>query len=107
MSWYLPFGAWGKKETKEESDAKPEAPGLEADDVAAWNFYWQNSRTFVREFGLMSNRLDRVGYEGVAEEIFLSKLSDIHDMKLQHDIDAAKEETGEKPDFVVTGAENG
>ena len=106
MSWYLPFGAWGKKETKEEADAKPEAPGLEADDIAAWNFYWQNARAFVREFGLMSSRLDRVGYEGVAEEIFLSKLSDIHDMVKEHAA-IAKENAGEKPEVVIEGAENG
>ncbi len=104
MSWYLPFGAWGKKETKEEADAKPEAPGLEADDAAAWNFYWQNKR--VREVGLMPKCLADAGYEGVAEDIFFSKLSAIHEMTDEHDRQQAQTTT-DKPDFELTGAENG
>jgi hypothetical protein len=104
LSWYLPFGAWGKKETKEEADAKPEMPGLEADDEAAWNFYWQNKR--AREIGLMPKGLADAGYEGVAEDIFFAKLSAIHEMTADKER-ITQEDVEEKPDFTATGAENG
>lgn len=107
MSWYLPFGAWGKKETKEEADAKPEAPELEADDAAAWNFYWENARAFVREFGLMEARIAELSYEGVAKSIFLERLSAIHDMVKEKRAQVAREPAEEKPAVTIEGAENG
>lgn len=108
MSWYLPFGAWGKKETKEEADAKPEAPGLEADDAAAWNFYWTNAKAFVRDYGLMPMLLRELRISGVANrEIFLEKVCAIHDMAIAKHAEKAKEDVGEKPDFEIAGAENG
>lgn len=107
MSWYLQFGAWGKKETQEAADAKPEAPELGADDTAAWNFYWENARAFVREFGLMESRIAKLSYEGVAELIFMDRLCAIHDMVIRKREEAAREPAEERPAMTIEGAENG
>jgi hypothetical protein len=107
LSWYSQFGAWGKKETKEEADAKPEAPELGADDAVAWNFYWENARAFVREFGLMEMRIAEMSYEGVAKSIFIERLSAIHEMVIGKRAEAAREPAEEKPAVTIEGSENG
>ena len=107
MSWYLPFGAWGKKETKEAADAKPEAPDLEADDAAAWNFYWRTARAYVRDYGLMPMFIKELEMEGIAKEIFLEKVFAVHDMTIEKHAQMAKEESKEKPEATIYGVENG
>ena len=81
---------------------------MEADDAAAWNFYWSNATAFVAEFGLMAGRLAAQGLEGVAEEIFVSKLSAIHVMVADKRERMEKSEAGkEAPEVVIAGDENG
>jgi len=54
-------------------------PTLEADDVHAWNFYMRNARTFVRDFSLMPHLIARMQFDGIALDIFMQKLCEIHD----------------------------
>lgn len=73
----------------------------------AWNFYMTEATPFARDFGLMNGRIAEIPFESVAKSIFVQKLSAVHNAVMEHAAREAKEETGEKPDFVVTGAENG
>jgi hypothetical protein len=107
LPWYSQFGAWGKKETEEAADAKPDAPELGADDVAAWNFYWRTARSYVRDYGLMPMFIRELGMKGVAKEIFLEKVCAIHDMTIEKRAQVAREGSGEKSEIVMEGSENG
>jgi len=81
---------------------------LEADDVAAWNFYMREATPFVREFGLMDGRIADMPYDGVAKSVFIDKLSAVHGALMERDAKAAKDEAGkETPEVVIAGAENG
>lgn len=51
---------------------------MEADDHDAWIFYCRHATLFVQEFGLMKSRLDRLGYVGLARDVFEDRLSLIH-----------------------------
>jgi hypothetical protein len=85
---------------------------MEDDDVEAWNFYWRNAVPFVQDYGLMGERVRRLGLTGVAREIFEDKLSAIHNKKLERQVRDMKEdaEAGAKRkpgDITLVGSENG
>jgi hypothetical protein len=80
---------------------------LEGDDIMAWNFYMTEATPFVRDFGLMNGRIAEIPFEGVAKSIFVKKLSAVHNAVMEHAASMAKEETGEKPEVVIEGSENG
>lgn len=46
----------------------------------AWNFYQAHATGFARVYGLMSDRMRRVGYQGAEEALFFAKLAEIHEM---------------------------
>jgi len=84
---------------------------MEASDVRAWNFYWQNATSYVKEFGLMNERMARLGLMGTEREIFETMLSAIHDKHLEAQVRNMREdqEAGgkRKPgDLALTGDEN-
>lgn len=54
-------------------------PPLEADDMAAWSFYCRNATPFIEKYGLMGSRLAEYGLSGVAKDIFIDRLSTIHE----------------------------
>lgn len=74
-----------------------------------WNFYMRTATPFVKDFGLMNDRIRDVGISGVANKgIFLEKLSAIHNAVMEWANGEASKEAGrKKPDFVVEGSENG
>ena len=82
---------------------------LEADDIAAWNFYMTTATPYVRDFGLMADCLKDLGIEGVANKsIFREKQSALHTALMERDAARAKKEGGEeKPEVVIEGSENG
>jgi hypothetical protein len=81
---------------------------MEADDMTAWNFYMRTATPFVRDFGLMNGRIADMPYEGVAREIFVEKLSAVHNAIMERVVAAAKEDGDEeKPQIVLEGNENG
>ncbi len=80
-----------------------DAPTLEADDVAAWNFYQRTATAFVRDFGLMDSRIREMKIKGVAREIFLEKLSAIHDAHIERHAGEGGKTKGED----IEGDENG
>lgn len=84
-----------------------DAPTLEADDVAAWNFYQQEATPFAREFGLMDVRIAELSFDGVARSIFVAKLSAIHNAMTDHAERKAKEAGEDKPEPFAEGDENG
>jgi hypothetical protein len=81
---------------------------METDDIAAWNFYQREATPFVRKFGLMDARIADVPFDGVARSIFIEKLSAVHGATMERDAREAKDEaSGEKPEVVIEGSENG
>jgi len=52
-------------------------------DQWAINFYVEHATPFVQEFGLMPKFMDELGLGGIERQIFLAKLSAIHDMMLR------------------------
>lgn len=55
------------------------APALVGHDLEVWNFYCAYATPFVQEFGMMPRLYARAAGKGVASEIFLDKLTAIHD----------------------------
>lgn len=60
-----------------------EEPRLERDEEECWVFYCQNVRPFVRDFGLMGERIRRTGLEGVELEIFEERLAVIYEKMME------------------------
>lgn len=94
---------------REGDEGWADAPIMEDDDTAAWNFYMQTATPFVKEFGLMNDLVREMGVEGVANKtIFLGKLSAIHNAVMEWATrEAAKDAGKEKPDFMAEGSDNG
>jgi hypothetical protein len=56
----------------------------------------------------MSSRLDDLRIEGVAKDVFIQKLSALHDVATRKASDQAKREgSEEQPAIVLSGSENG
>ncbi len=76
--------------------------------MTAWNFYMRSATPFVRDFGLMDGRIAEMPYEGVAKDIFIEKLSAVHNAVMARAVAEAKEDGDEeKPQIVLEGNENG
>jgi len=108
LAWQYNIGSRTGKGEKPATDP----PAMEGDDIEAWNFYCRNARAFVQEFGLMAGRIARLGYRGVAREVFEDKLSLIHDKELEIRMRDMREEQEagakrESGDVVLVGDENG
>jgi hypothetical protein len=85
---------------------------MENDEIFAWNFYCHNAVPFVQEYGLMVDRVRRVGLKGVARETFEGRLSFIHQRMMEIRMRGMEEEqragAERKPgDIVLVGNENG
>ncbi len=110
---FLAFLAWwaatGWRERKEGgTDEADDEPRLEADDIAAWNFYMTTATPYVRDFGLMADWLKGLGMGGVAKSLFREKQSAIHLELLKRDAARAKKDgEQDKSEVVIEGAENG
>jgi len=57
--------------------------------LEAWNFYARNANSpFVREFGLMPSRIEGLGLEGNAREVFEDMLDLLHRAATGQDFEA-------------------
>ncbi len=79
---------------------------LNTDEEATWVWYTNNARVFVKEFGLMADRIKRTGLEGMDLEIFEDRLNLIHEAIIEAlarraAIDAWKD----KPDVAIAAEE--
>jgi hypothetical protein len=51
---------------------------MEGEDWFAWNFYERNATGFIKDFGLMNDRINKFEFDEITEELFMIKLSLIH-----------------------------
>lgn len=56
---------------------------LNKDEALTWGFYVRNTRQFVKDYGLMAMRIERVGLSGVELEVFEERLAMIHDKVIE------------------------
>lgn len=79
LAWFADYGRvcdWAALGEGPSPAQNP--PPLGEDEAMAWNFYNANVTAFVREFGLMPERLERTGLEGAARDVFIGRLAAIH-----------------------------
>ena len=79
LAWFADYGRvcdWAALGEGPSPAQNP--PPLKEDEAMAWNFYNANATAFVREFGLMTERLRRTGLGEAARDVFIGRLSAIH-----------------------------
>lgn len=78
---------------------------LNKDEELTWGFYVRNARQFVKDYGLMAMRIERVGLKGAELEVFEERLALIHDKVMEVMMRRAEMEGWRMRDDVITGGD--